>query len=242
MSTTYPIVVASSILMIFLATILAAPGCKKTENAPDNLELTELKLDLDAVTAATPGFASDAVKPPHLRQEKKRPPLMVVPNLKNLALYKPVSADKTPTMGELEQITDGIKTSEDFDIVEGPAWVQVDLTEQASIHAIVIWHFYKNPVIYNDMIVCVSSDVNFSANVTTLFNNDHDNSAAMGKGNDTAHISRWWGEIVDARNNDHTPTKARYVRLYTGKTTEGRPPRYIEIEVYGKPNPDDREK
>ena len=119
--------------------------------------------------------------PTHFRKEdKKRPPFMVVPGLENLALYKPVTVSDAPIAGEPEQINDGIKTSGKFDFVEGPGWVQVDLGESAEIHAIVLWHFYKNPAIFDDVIVRVSNDVNFSQDVIMLFNNDHDNSTGMG--------------------------------------------------------------
>ena len=204
------------------------PNCK--------ISLTELKLDIDAVTSATPGYGSDDLSPPHLRKEKKRPPFMVVPGLENLALFKLVTVSDEPVVGEPEQLTDGIKTSGKFDVVEGPGWVQVDLGELAEIHAIVLWHFYKNPVIFDDVIVRVSNDVNFSRDVITLFNNDHDNSAGMGKGKDTAYISRWWGEIVDARDADLTPTTARYVRVNTGLSVSGMLPGYVEIAVYGNPS------
>ena len=158
---------------------------------------------------------------------------MVIPGLTNLALDKPVRANEEPIVGEIEQLNDGLKTSGEFDFIEGPSWVQVDLEESASIHAVAIWHYYKNPVIYDDVIVRISDDKDFSKNVTTLFNNDHDNSSKMGKGKDTAYISRWWGELIDARDADRKGKTARYVRLYTGKSVGGKLPRYVEIAVYG---------
>ena len=217
----------------------ACSGGKCEANRVDGkISLTELKLDIDAVTTATPGHNLDDISLPHLRKEgKKRPPFMVVPGLENLALYKLVTVSDEPAVGEPEQITDGIITSGKFDFVEGPSWVQVDLGEPAEIHAVVLWHFYKNPVIFNDVIVRVSNDVNFSRDVIMLFNNDHDNSAGMGKGTDTAYISRWWAEIVDARDADLTPTTARYVRVNTGLSVSGKLPGYVEVAVYGKPNP-----
>jgi hypothetical protein len=195
--------------------------------------MTRLNLGLDTITRATPRYKPNAVRPPHLRKERRRPSLKVARGVKNLAINKPVTADSKPRMGELEQITDGIKTSGEFDIVEGPSWVQVDLGAQASIHAVAVWHFYKNPIIYNDVIVAVADDVDFSRNVRMLFNNDHDNSSHLGKGKDTAFISRWWGEVVDTRGSDRTGTTARFVRLYTGRSMDGAPPRYVELAVYG---------
>ncbi len=242
----------SRIFTVLLGVSVAVSGCKgrddskqpKEEPCPkDGIELVELDLELDAITSATPPRGSlEDISPPHLRKTKKREPFMVVQGLENLALFKPVTVSEKPITGEIEQITDGIKTSEGFDFVEGPGWIQVDLEEPASIHAIVVWHFYKSPVIYDDIIVRVSDDANFSQNVRTLFNNDHDNSAGMGTGSDTAYLSVGWGEIVDARDVDLTPVTARFIRVYTGKSTDGLSPRYVEIAVYGKPGPGVHEK
>jgi len=151
-----------------------------------------------------------------------------------MALYKPVTSSSKPTIGELEQITDGIKTSGRFDIVEGPKWIQVDLKAPAEIHAVAVWHFYKNPIIYDDVIVEIADDAEFSRNVRMLFNNDHDDSSGRGKGKDTAYISRWWGELIDARDTDRTPAVARFVRFYTRQSADGARPRYVELAVYGK--------
>ncbi len=204
---------------------LLLPGC--------NTGTTWLDIGLDTVTQATPRYKPNAVRPPHLRKPKRRYPLRVVRGLKNMALHKPVTAAGEPTLGELEQITDGIKTSGRFDIVEGPKWVQVDLGAPVSIHAIAFWHFYKNPIIYDDVIVEIADDADFSRNVRMLFNNDHDDSSARGKGKDTAYISRWWGELIDARDADRTPTIARFVRLYTRQSADGARSRYVEVAVYG---------
>ncbi len=83
------------------------------------------------------------------------------------------------------------------------------------------------------MIVQVSNDESFSKGVITLFNNDYDDSFKLGKGNDTSFYSRWWGEIVDARNNNKG-TNARYIRIYTGRSTNNELPRYVEIAVFAK--------
>ena len=200
------------------------------------LEELDLGFNFDGITGATPGYGED-VKPPHLRKEGTgtRHPFMVVPGLRNLALYKPVTGSEKPARGDLEQLTDGLIKCDEFDYVEGPEWVQIDLGNILEIHAVVIWHFYKNPIIYNDVIVQAADDAAFSANVRTLFNNDHDNSAGFGRGEDTAYICRWWGEIVDARGADHSGTTAGYVRVYTGRGMNGEPPAYVEVAVYGRP-------
>ncbi len=239
--------IVSKTLMILLAVCLAVCGCEKKDNPKQpkektrpkvEIKLVELDLELDAITAATTRDSIEEISPPHLRKynkDEKRKPFMVIEGLKNMAMFKPVTVSAEPIVGEVEQITDGLMTSDEFDFMEGPAWVQVDLEEPASIHAVVVWHYHKSVVIFNDVIVQISDDADFKQNVKTLFNNDHDDSAGMGKGNDTAYISTGWGEIVDARNEDLKPAKARYIRVYTGKSTDGLLPRYVEVAVYGKP-------
>jgi hypothetical protein len=198
----------------------------------------DLKLGVDDVTRATPGI-SRGLKPPHLRKEtrKQRPPFMVVPGLKNVALYKVVtSSDKEPIIGDLDQVNDGLKKSEEFDYVElgpGHQWVQIDLSTKYNIHAVVIWLYYKNAIIYNDVIVRLADDEKCTKNVRTLFNNDHDNSAGLGKGKNKAFYTRWWGEIVDARNKNRG-FRTRYVRVYAASGMEDENPRFVEIAVYGK--------
>lgn len=199
----------------------------------------DLGLTVDAVTRATPGYPKHMVKPPHLREESKRADFMVPPGVENLALNKPVnSSDDFPIIGELEQLTDGVKKSGEFDFVEldlGPQWVQVDLEQETTVYAVAVWHYYKNPAVYNDVIVQASLDPTFKTGVVTLFNNDHDNSAGLGKGGDTAFFARWWAELVDARGGDDMPgTPCRYVRIYTNGGAANEDTRFVEIAVFGK--------
>lgn len=204
--------------------------------ARDRVEL-DLGLTVDAVTRATPGNPK-GLKPPHLRKEVRRPPFMVPAGVKNLAFHKAVTSSvDEPVIGDVDQVNDGIKKSGEFDYVElgpGHQWVQVDLGSARAVHAIVIWHFYKNATIYNDVMVQVADDAAFAKNVKMLFNNDHDNSAGMGRGKDTAFRTRWWGEIVDARGANMEGTSARFVRVYTANGMEGEAIRFVELEVYGK--------
>ena len=248
-----PILAVMRVVILFAVLCMSAGGCKKDKFEPsiDNPEQTkegvrpevevkfvELDLGLDAITAATSRDSIEEISPPHLRKynkDEKHKPFMVVDGLENLAMFKPVTVSDEPTVGEVEQINDEIKTSGDFDFVEGPEWVQVDLEESASIHAVVVWHYHKSVVIYNDVIVQISDDADFSQNVRTLFNNDHDNTAGIGKGDNTAYISTGWGEVVDARDGDLSPATARYVRVYTGVSTDGLLPRYVEVAAYGNP-------
>jgi len=213
------------------------PATTAPASIPAGMVALDLGLTVDAVTRATPGNP-EGIKPPHLREEVKREDFIVPEGLENLALYKEVTAGiDEPNLGDFDQITDGIKKSGDFDFVEmgeGAHWIRIDLAETHTIYAIAIWHFYKNATIYNDVIVQVADDKAFTTNVRTLFNNDHDNSAKMGKGKDTAFYTRWWGELVDARGADGKGTRARYVRIFTSEGMEGEWVRFVEVDVYGK--------
>ena len=204
------------------------------------LEPLDLDLGVDAVTRATPGYPKHLKNPPHLRKEVKRETLFVSVGVTNLALGRPVSCgmEDEPIIGELDQITDGIKKSGPFDFVEldpGPQWVQIDLGKRQTVQAIAVWHFYKNPTIYNDVIVQVADDAEFANNVRTLFNNDHDDSTGLGAGKDTAYYARWWSELVDARGDDKKGTPARYVRVYSnGGASIDDMTRFVEIQIYGE--------
>jgi len=203
------------------------------------LEVLDLKLGPDAVTRATPGYPKNLVPPPHLREDVKRPPFMVPPATVNLALGKPVtcSMEEDPYEGTLPMLTDDNKKCGQFDFVEldfGPQWVQVDLGQIETLYAVVVWHFYKNKVIYNDVIVQVADDEEFTVNKRTVFNNDHDDSTGEGKGEDTAYGAAWWGELVDLRGGNNDGSLARYIRVWTDGGCADEATRFVEIAAYGK--------
>jgi hypothetical protein len=164
----------------------------------------------------------------------KRADLMVPAGTKLLSKGKTVtSSDALPVIGELTYLTDGDKTGIDGAYVElgpGVQWVQVDLGAAAKIAAIAVWHFHSQARVYHDVIVQVSDDKDFKKGVTTLFNNDDDNSAKMGKGKDLAYVETNHGRIFDAKG-----TLGRYVRLYSNGNTSDELNHYCEVEVFGLP-------
>ena len=98
---------------------------------------------------------------------------------------KVTSSDNAPVIGELDMITDGEKSGGDGFFVElGPAtqWVQVDLGASRPLYAILVWHYHSQARVYRDVVVQVSDDPAFKTGVTTVFNNDHDNSSKLGAG------------------------------------------------------------
>lgn len=142
------------------------------------------------------------------------------------------SSDDWPIIGELEFITDGDKDADEGYYVElGPGlqWVQIDLEESKEIFAIVLWHYHSQARAYHDVIVQVSDDPEFESGVKTVFNNDHDNSAGLGRGKDKAYIESYEGKLVDADG-----VKGQYVRLYSQGNSTDTMNHYIEVQVFGR--------
>ena len=163
----------------------------------------------------------------------ERPMAYVGKDVELLSAEKPVTAsDKYPLIGDLEQVTDGDREGADGSFVElawGKQWVQIDLEEAKEIHAMVVWHYHSNARVYRDVVIQVSEDPDFVEGVTTVFNNDFDNSAGLGKGEDYEWVENYQGELITFE-----PIKARYARLWSNGSTEDDQNHYTEVEIYGK--------
>jgi hypothetical protein len=176
------------------------------------------------------------IKVPNLEKPlgKARPPFLAPEGTKNVAFEKQVSStDEEPVIGEIEMITDGDKEAADGSYVElGPFLQQVtiDLGAKHNIYAIVMWHFHKQPRVYKDVVVQIANDPDFISDVTTLFNNDHDNSAGLGVGKDYHYVETAEGKLIDAKG-----VQVRYVRLYSNGNTSNDLNHWIEVDVYGLP-------
>jgi hypothetical protein len=151
-----------------------------------------------------------------------------------LSLKKKItSSDSAPVIGELDMINDGEKSGGDGFFVElgpTPQWIQVDLGASHPLSAILMWHFHSQARVYRDVVVQVSDDATFKSGVTTVFNNDHDNSAKLGAGPDKEYI-----EVAEGRLIDPKGAKGRYVRFYSNGNTTNDLSHYVEVEVYGLP-------
>ena len=162
----------------------------------------------------------------------KRPDIMVPADTKVISKGKKVtSSDSLPVIGELSYITDGDKSGIDGAYVElgpGVQWVQIDLGASSKIAAVGFWHFHSQARVYHDVVVQISDDAEFKKGVTTIFNNDDDNSAKLGKGKDLAYVEVNHGRVIDAKG-----ATARYVRLYSNGNTSDELNHYCEVEVFG---------
>jgi hypothetical protein len=194
--------------------------------------LTPLKLEFPPpMITGTPV----PVKLPNLEAPNTPPPEILVPaDVVNLAKGKTVTgSDSAPVIGDLSLITDGDKSSDEGSFVEfekGLQWVQIDLGASAELYAIAVWHFHSQMRAYHDVIVQISNDPEFKQGITTLFNNDYDNSSKLGAGKDPAFLETNRGRLIPAKK-----TVGRYVRLYSNGNTSNPFNHYIEVEVYGRP-------
>jgi hypothetical protein len=165
---------------------------------------------------------------------KPREPFFVPKGTVLLSGKKKVTAsDSEPVIGELDMITDGEKSGGDGYFVElgpGPQWVQIDLGASHPLYAILAWHYHTQARVYRDVIVQVSDDATFKKGVTTVFNNDHDNSSKIALGKDKEYV-----EVAEGKLFDPKGARGRYVRLYSNGNTTNDLTHYVEVEVYGLP-------
>lgn len=185
-----------------------------------------------APSSGHPFFAENLDPDPSSGERERQ--LRVPEGTTNIALGRPVtSMGLRPVAGELQMVTDGDKDSGEGSTVELPAgkqWVQIDLGESATIFAIIMWlgDIHRGPRAYHDVIVQVSDDAHFVYGVTTLFNNDRDNSSGLGLGSGYAYVECFTGKWIDAQG-----ARARYVRVQTNGSTSGPENHFTEIEVWG---------
>jgi len=174
---------------------------------------------------------------PNLEPEdyKDRAPYLAPKGTALISKGKPVtSSAKAALMGDLKQITDGDKDYAKTSLVElpaGPQWVQVDLQQDYTIYAIVLWHFHEGKRVYFDVIAQVSGDAEFKNGVTTVYNSDADNSSGQGVGKDKEYIENNKGRLIGI----DAGVKGRYVRLYTNGNTANELNHCVEVEVFGQP-------
>src|SRR2546423_10152152 len=131
---------------------------------------------------------------------KPRPVPLVPKGTVNLALNKKVTASKAPFFGTLDLITDGDKEAKEGTTVElkpGLQWVQIDLGAAERLLYVLVWHFHVEPVVFHGVVVQVSDDPNFVNGVTTIFNNDQDNSDGLGIGRDREYFETNEGKLID---------------------------------------------
>ncbi len=165
---------------------------------------------------------------------KSRGPFFVPTGTTLLSLNKPVtSSDTQPVIGDVAYLTDGEKSGEDGYFVElgpGKQYAQIDLKAPHLLNAILVWHYHAQARVYRDVVVQVSDDKDFVTGVTTVFNNDHDNSSGLGLGKDKEYIETAEGKLIDPRG-----ARGRYIRLWSAGNTSNDMNHYVEVEIFGTP-------
>jgi hypothetical protein len=219
-----------NLIRFFCANVLVAATVVSTAVAADKVPL---KLELPAPTLK--GTPEQLPMGPNIEpnSDKAPAPAMIASDAKNVALGKTATSSVKPFTGELGQITDGKKEAFDYDTVEmkkGTQWIQVDLGEPYSIQAVAMWHDHRYIQVMHDVIVQVSDDPEFKTGVTTIFNNDTDNSSGLGVGTDREYFERHFGRVFDGKG-----AKGRYVRGYSKGSHLSALNCWQEIEVYAVP-------
>jgi hypothetical protein len=222
--------------ILAFSTALLLSGCGEKGNGSTSGGSGGTPGGVPLVSELPPELIEGTPKPmnePNLVQVPAKAPEFLVPaGTTLLSKGKPVTgSDDNPIIGTLDLITDGDKQAGEgyfVELIEGPQWVQIDLGKSAAIHAIWVWHFHSQRRAYKDVIVQVSDDPEFKTGVTTVFNNDYDNSANMGKGADNPYVESRFGKLIDAKG-----AKGRFVRLFSNGNTSNEMNHYIEVEVYG---------
>src|SRR6476620_1921762 len=214
----------------FLVAIASAALCFPQLHAADSVPLA---IKLPAHTAK--GNPEDLPSGPNLEPPPKTAPAptQVPSGVVNVALGKKVTASVAPYSGELTQLTDGKREPFDEDVIEfkkGTQWVQVDLGQPYAIYAVAFWHDHRVLQAFHDVVVQVSDDPEFKTGITTLYNNDTDDSSKLGVGTDREYFELEYGRVVPAKG-----ARGRYVRGYTKGSSLSAINCWQEIEVYALP-------
>lgn len=207
--------------------LVSAPGSAGAEE----------KLEPIAIELPEPYFGGTPLNynGPNLEEPdfSERKPFMAPAGTTNLSKGKEVTSGAQPRFGKLSFVTDGDKSYQEKSLLglpTGQQYVQIDLGQQSAVYAVLLWHYHEAPRVYFDVIVQVADDAEFTKNVQTVFNNDHDNTSGMGAGKDKEYIEDNRGKLIDAKG-----AKGRYVRLYSKGNTSDEMAHYVEVEVFGKP-------
>ncbi|MFB9327800.1 discoidin domain-containing protein [Paenibacillus aurantiacus] len=145
-----------------------------------------------------------------------------------------VAAGKTATSSSYinnpERVTDGATSpgTSYAGLDQGLQWTQIDLGAVYNVSAINLWRYYDGGRTYRDSIVQLSNTANFSSGVTTVFNNDGNNSAGLGAGADAEYA-----ETASGKSIGFSPVQARYVRIWSNGSSTNAWNHLVEVQVMG---------
>ncbi|NOU89708.1 hypothetical protein GC102_28745, partial [Paenibacillus sp. LMG 31460] len=96
-----------------------------------------------------------------------------------------------------------------------------------NVNRVKLWHYFGDTRQYHDVIVQLSNTEDFSSGVTTVFNNDTNNSAGQGAG-----VDNEYSETSAGKEIAFPTVNARYVRLWSNGSTANGSNHYVEVEIY----------
>ncbi len=151
----------------------------------------------------------------------------------NVAYQKTVTAEAGVWMANPQYATDGIlNTSYYTNLGSGPVYIVIDLGQNYQLGELRFWHYYADGRTYHDVIAQLSQYSNFSS-LTTVFNNDTNNSAGQGTGSNSEYAESSAGKDVALS----TPVTARYLRLWTNGSTVNAFNHCVEVQAFASASP-----
>ena len=90
-------------------------------------------------------------------------------------------------IGQDERLFDGVIDSASpnhINVGDHRRFIVIDLGDTYMVDGLNVWRYYRDVRQYRDVVYQLSTVSNFSSDVTTVFNNDADNSAGQGAGSD----------------------------------------------------------
>ena len=137
-------------------------------------------------------------------------------------------------LGQDERLFDGVIDSASPNYVsvgDHRRFIVIDLGDTYMVDGLNVWRYYRDVRQYRDVVYQLSTVSNFNSDVTTVFNNDANNSTGQGAGSDPEYRESSGGKPVY-----FPPVRARYLRLWSNGNTRNNGNHYTEVEVYGMRN------
>jgi hypothetical protein len=127
------------------------------------------------------------------------------------------------------RITDGDKNSANFAEIgaTGAQWAKIDFGASYNISQVNLWHYFADSRTYHDVIVQFSNNANFTSGVTTVFNNDTNNSAGQGTGAQAEYAETSAGKTIT-----FTAVNARYMRTWINGSSANVYNHIVELEAW----------
>lgn len=108
-------------------------------------------------------------------------------------------------------------------------YLQIDLSKNYDLNRLQMWRDFLTAKTYRDTVVLLSTTEDFTENVTTVYNNDRDNSLGLGYGLDYEYQ-----ETIGGNNIVFSSATARYIRIYSGGSDQNAENLFVEVKAFGR--------